>query len=1024
MAKTILGLDLGCSSIGWALLSEPDESKGEIKGRILRAGVRVFPEGVDRDTKGLEKSKTVQRREARGVRKTHRRRRLRKQLLVEKLREVGLLPPTEQELLNLIRSTDPYQLRAKALDHALSPYELGRVLYHLAQRRGFKSNRKGTKKSEDGPVLKGISELACRIQENTCRTLGEYLFKASTGGIRDTGDAPWPVRIRGPYTERKMYMEEFDAIWDVQKQAHPDVLTDALRKSIRDEILFFQRPLKSAEHLVGFCDLEPEERRCPRDRWEAQQFVAVQEINNLRRIDIETGELAFLTSEERDILLDQLAWAKQITTERAYRLLGWPDSSQFNMDIAKRKYLKGNAVGAAISKSLGNKEARALSQDQIVRIGALLSEEEDEGRLAETLKENFGFSDEQVAGFLQNAAQLPEAYLSVSLKAITRLMPHLNEGKVFSDAKEAAGYQRSDQLWGEDLNRLPLPWDFKREVPVTNNPVVQKALHEIRKVVNALIKQVCEESGNPNWKPDEIVIEMAREAQGSIAQRNERNIEMRKRERKRKEWAEIIEKDLNIPLPTRQDILKYELWLESGKVCPYTGRPISAGQLFRGEVQIDHILPYSRSLDDSFMNKVLSFVGFNARKGNLTPYEYFSQTTDHQEKDRWEAILKWVRDQKDVPWAKRRRFIQKEIDTDACIQRQLNDTRYISRLVRSYVARLAPKDRHPFQYVRCSRGDMTAQLRRDWGLEAILGKDRKNRDDHRHHAVDAVVVALTNHKRIWALASLAKEQAFRRQERRASLPEPWPNFWEEARQVIAGIIVSHKSTRRIRGQLHEETFYGPTSEPTTFAVRRPVDQLTASMLDKIIDPVVRARVKETATISGDKVKFVTAPTMPSGVPIKKVRIHVEGTTMIPLKPATEPKKYVKPGENHHIAIYVINKGDEKEYEEDVVSMLKAARRKARGEEIVPHTLAGRPGSKLLFSLCKNDLVAIPEGDSLSYYRVAKFSSGQSIHLRPHYFAGKAGDISNRLLKAAIPLVKMGAYKITIDPIGRLCRGND
>lgn len=1024
MAKTILGLDLGSSSIGWALLSAPDESKGETEGRILRAGVRVFPEGVDRDTKGFERSKTVQRREARGARKVHRRRHLRKQLLLARLREVGLLPPTEQELLDLVRSTDPYQLRTKALDHALSAYELGRILYHLAQRRGFKSNRKGTKKSEEGPVLKGISELAGHIQEYGCRTLAEYLHKVSAGEIPRTEDGTWPLRIRGKYTERKMYVEEFDAIWEAQKRAHSTVLTDVLRNIIRDDILFFQRPLKSSEHLIGFCDLEPEERRCPRDRWEAQQFVVVQEINNLRRIDIETGELAPLTSEERDILLNQLAWTKQITMEKAYKLLGWPESSRLSLEIAKRKYLKGNAVGAAIAKSLGSDAARALSQDQVVRIGALLSEEEEEEALAQKLKADLGLTDDQVTGLMESAAQFPEGYLSVSLKAITKLMPYLEAGKVFSEAKEAAGYLRSDQLLGEDLDCLPLPWDSKRDVPLTNNPVVQKALFETRKVVNALLNHFRAEFANPNWKPDEIVIEMAREARGSIDQRNERNIEMRRRERKRKEWAEIIQRDHSIPLPTRQDILKYELWLESGKVCAYTGRPISAGQLFSGAVQIDHILPFSRSLDDSFMNKVLTFVEFNEKKGNLTPFEYFTQTTDHGEKGRWDEILKWVRDQKDVPWAKRRRFIQKEIDTDACIQRQLNDTRYISRLVRSYLAGLAPKDRRPLEYVRCSRGDMTAHLRRDWGLEQVLGTDRKNREDHRHHAVDAVVVALTNHKRLWALASLAKEQAYRRQERRASMPAPWPNFWEEVKQAAQAIIVSHRPTRRIRGQLHEETFYGPTSEPTTFAVRRPVDQLTASMLDKIIDPVVRARVKEATTVTGDKVKFLTAPTMASGVPIKKVRLHVEGTTMIRLKPASEPKKYVKPGENHHIAIYVIDQRDEKKYEEVVVPMLEAARRKARGEEVVPRTLAGKPEAKLLFSLCKNDLVAIPEGEEVSYWRVVKFSAGHSIYLRPHCFAGKAQDTSNLLRKAAIPLARMGAYKITVDPIGRLHRAND
>lgn len=191
MSKRVLGLDLGSSSIGWALLKVP-ESEGE-GGEVTALGVRVFPEGVDRDTKGLEKSKCVQRREARGARRTKQRRRIRRKQLVEILRQTGLLPGDDARLRELL-TTDPYPLRAKGLDNRLEPFDLGRVLYHINQRRGFKSNRKGGKE-KDGAVKKETSELQAKIDGSQCRTLGEYLAKLAP----KPGERPGPERVRSLY---------------------------------------------------------------------------------------------------------------------------------------------------------------------------------------------------------------------------------------------------------------------------------------------------------------------------------------------------------------------------------------------------------------------------------------------------------------------------------------------------------------------------------------------------------------------------------------------------------------------------------------------------------------------------------------------------------------------------------------------------------------------------------------------------------------------------------------------------------
>lgn len=1017
MSRTVLGLDLGSSSIGWALLRVPENDREA--GEVIALGVRVFPEGVDRDTKGLEKSKCVQRREARGARRIKQRRRLRRRQLVEVLREAGLLPADEAALHGLL-ATDPYPLRARGVESKLEPFELGRVLFHINQRRGFKSNRKGGKE-KDGVVTKDTTALQAKIDAAGCCTLGQYLATLAP----KPGEVPGAERVRDRYTLRAMYETEFEKLWEAQQPHHAGALTPELKRNLKENIIFFQRPLRSAEHLVGFCELEENERRCPRDLWEAQQFVMLQELNHLARIDTANGEVEPMPAlpEQRNKLLATLAWHKELKIEDAYRLLEWPDHWRFNFEIqSKRTRLKGNAVGDALRKALGEKAAVALPRERAIQIGAAMSELEDDAALTERAIRDWGFSAGEAEKLLKASGSLPEKHLMVSRKAIEKMLPHLEAGCIISVAKEKAGYKRRDQEEAQDAPCLPLPWDLKRNTPLTNNPVVQKALFEVRKVVNAIIKTY--------GKPDEIVIEMARDMRGSIEDRNKRANEMRDREKERRGWAETLQKEyaeFKDHPPKRDDILKYELWDECKRTCPYTGRPISAGQLFSGEIQIEHILPYSRSLDDSFMNKSLCFADFNRKKGNRTPHEYFSQTSEPAEQKWREEIQIWVKNQKDIPWAKRRKFIQKEIETEECIQRQLNDTRYINRLVRDFLLALCPKGKLPDQYVRCSRGDLTAKLRWDWGLESVLDTEAKNREDHRHHAVDAVVIALTDRKRVVHLThhdEIRRGQGLAIRDREA-VPEPWKEFRDAVKAKVNGIIVSHKPTRKVSGALHEETFYGPTAKKGVYAVRKPVEALTEPMLDAIRDPAIRDIVRSAATFDAKgKIKFRSPPVMPSGVAIKRVRITTPGEGFVQIKPASEPAKFVQTGSNHHVAVFEVKDGGIARHVEEVVTVLEAVRRNALGEPVVRRALPGRPGSRLLFSLCKNDLVAFPRPDEReTIWRVQKFSPG-IVWFRPHTYAGKPGEKEQRIIKAAALLPKAGVRKVSVDPLGRISDAHD
>ncbi|MCH2204197.1 MAG: hypothetical protein MK102_19710, partial [Fuerstiella sp.] len=334
--KTVLGLDLGSNSIGWALLQTCDEDSPE---RIVAIGARVFPEGVDRDTSGSERPKNQTRRIARGTRRQIARRARRRQVIRSAMIESGLFPndATKQEQL---LAMDPYQLRDAALERELTAFEIGRIFLHLAQRRGFLSNRKSDrgKEKETKGMLAEIESLEKDIGDHT---LGQYLYS-----IRESDSR---IRIRGRHTKRRMYEDEFNRIWEFQSTFHPKLLTDELRYGTKGEssyprppeplkkrksnsvlkrfglhgILFFQRSMYWPASVIGKCELEPKEKRCHRADRVAQQFQLLQEVNNLI-IYSETGDSRELTEEQRALVIERLETGKERTFDDLRKTLGLP----------------------------------------------------------------------------------------------------------------------------------------------------------------------------------------------------------------------------------------------------------------------------------------------------------------------------------------------------------------------------------------------------------------------------------------------------------------------------------------------------------------------------------------------------------------------------------------------------------------------------------------------------------------------------------------------------------------------------
>jgi CRISPR-associated endonuclease Csn1 len=987
-----LGLDIGSNSIGWALLET------ERKPSILDMGVRVFPEGVDRDTQGLEKPKNATRREARGARRTRQRRNQRKEQLLKTLRAAGLLPTSEPELMKLFQQKHVYEIRKRGLDEKLDLFDLGRALYHINQRRGFKSNRKSGKAKEDGVVIKSANEIQKLMDDNKCRTLGEYF----------AGLNPEEKRIRGKYTFRSMYEKEFDLLWEKQKEFYPGILTDEFRKKIRDEIIFFQRPLKPQSERIGNCELEPGEKRCPRGDWYSRHFRLLQELNNLK-IQNPDGSETKLSDEQRKTILDELGRKEKLSFNDIRKKLGLIETQKFNAEYRigtkgkKVESIKGDSFAAIMGnkKVFGPKMWGEMSEQKKIELNSAFVELEDDA-LAEKLKLQYGLNDKQVEQAMK--ISLPQGYMSFSRKAILRTLPFMEKGCLTSEAIEKAGYRCDEGGDCAKLEKLPLPPDLR-------NPIVQKALFEVRKVVNAIIREY--------GKPKKIKIEMARDVQGNRRQREELHWKQHENEMRNEDVRKRLKEDIGINDPKRDDIIKYKLWEECNWTCPYTGRQIEKTDLFFNPVfQVEHILPYDRSLDDSYMNKTLCEVHENKDvKRNQTPYEAYSHDTE-----KYEQILERV-NKSHMPYPKKRKFWQKEIDLDKHIERELNDTRYICKEVISYLKQLGVN-------VQGTRGKITSELRHQWGLDGVFDEiETKRNDDHRRHAVDAVVVGVTENEH---LRNLAKSKYAVSGEQ---FELPWPDFRDEVRENVKQINVSHRVQRKVSGKLHEETNYGPTKEKGLYVFRKKLEDLTISMVNKIVDPVVRElvtkRLKENGVDlegSGKPPKevwkeplYMKTTKSKKKVLIKKVRVYSIAENMIPMMDEQgRPYRYVEPGGNHHVEIFEYVEGVKKGTREaEIVTMFESVRRSRAGEPVIRRDHG--PGKKFICSLAINEMVMMPnkKGET-DLFRIQKMSSTKQIYFR-HHTAGRIDDEDTVIRKQA---TLFDGYKVTVDPLGKVLRAND
>lgn len=859
-----LALDLGSTSLGWAMVRLNAENPSAPIA-VIKAGVRIFSDG--REPAGVGKvgtSLAATRREARAMRRRRDRLLKRKARMMRSLIEHGFFPNDEAERKALVL-LNPYTLRAKGLDVALTPAEFGRALFHINQRRGFKSNRKTDKNDNDSGALKtAISKLRETLKAENCRTVGEWLHKRDAAAltvraryrqnkvIKDDGK----TRIDKSYDlyiDRAMISDEFDTLWRKQAEFNPALFTEAALADLKD-VLLHQRPLKPVK--PGRCTFIPDEERAPLALPSTQRFRMYQEVNNLRILRPGLKEES-LTLQQRDDLIKALEANSKRTFTQIKTLLKTGGAVQFNFEDPKRQELKGNVTSAILSRSQHFGAAwftfDETKQDEIV---LQLVKEENEAKLVRWLHEQTGV-DEGRAEKIANTG-LPEGYGSLCAKALKRILPELRrEVLTYDKAVQAAGFEhhsrfnKNAEVPGrtfplEDINaetgeiktfhvfqKLPYYGEFlQRHVGFGSgklddsdekrygkiaNPTVHIGLNQIRLVVNALIKRY--------GYPSEVIVELARDLKQSKDQREDESKRQAENQRRNLRLRADIAGTLDIS-PERvrtADIQKMILWEElssniADRRCPYSGVQISAYMLLSDQVEIEHILPFSETLDDSLNNKTVALRQANRVKGNRTPWNAFGA----QPMAGFDYAGMLARAEL-MPKSKRYRFgedgMKQWLKDDAgFLPRALNDTRHMSKVAREYVSLVCP------QNTRVIPGRMTAMLRAKFGLNDVLSVDGlKNRNDHRHHAVDACVIAVTDQgllQRFAQASARAREQQLNRLVE--NMPLPWESYRDHVQRAINNIWVSHKPDHSHEGGMFDATIYGLRG-PGKVTYRQEVD---------------------------------------------------------------------------------------------------------------------------------------------------------------------------------------------------------
>ncbi|MBF1309344.1 MAG: type II CRISPR RNA-guided endonuclease Cas9, partial [Porphyromonadaceae bacterium] len=1039
MSKHVLGLDLGVGSIGWCLIAL--DAQGD-PVEILGMGSRVVPLNNATDAADFSIGKAFTANQERTARRTMRRGfaryQLRRYRLRRELAKVGMLPDAALIQLPLLELWELRERAATAGGRLTLP-ELGRVLCHINQKRGYRHVKSDAaaivgdegekKKDSNSAYLAGIRANDEKLQDEH-KTVGQYFAEQLRRNQSESPTGGISYRIKDQIFSRQRYIDEYDQIMAAQRVHYPDILTDAFIRMLRDEVIFMQRPLKSCKHLVSLCEFEKQERvmRVQQDDGKGGrqlverrvkfgpkvapkssplfQLCRIYEAVNNIRLTRPDGSPRDITPEERDKIVAHLQSSASLSFATLKKLL--KEKALIADQLTTKSGLKGNSTRVALATALQpypqyhhlldmeletrmmtvqltDEETGEVTEREVAvvtdsyvrqplyRLWHILYSIEERDAMRRALITQLGMKEEDLDGGLLDQLYrldfVKPGYGNKSAKFICKLLPQLQQGLGYSEACAAVGYRHSNSPTSEEITERTL----LEKIPLLQRnelrqPLVEKILNQMINLVNAL---------KAEYGVDEVRVELARELKMSREERERMAEGNRRREKENKAIAEKIQ-ECGL-FPTKSRIRKYMLWEEAGEKCLYCGQILTLSQCLNGDdMEVEHIIPKSVLYDDSYGNKTCACRRCNKEKGNRTALEYIrAKGWEAEYMDRINGLL----DKKAISYSKhqRLRWLKEDIPSDF-LERQLRLTQYISRQAMAIL-------QQGIRRVSASEGGVTARLRSLWGYDDILHtlnldrydsmgetervsregetteklriKDWSKRKDHRHHAIDALVVASTRQGYIQRLNRVSSES-----EREAmsgeievqkatktdklSLLERWltqrPHLSVRAvSDKVAEILISYRPGKRVvtrgrniyrkktadgrevtcvqrgvlvpRGELMEASLYGKIlSQGRERIVKRyPLHDLKG----EVVDP----RLRELITTYNQELKSREkgAPIPPLCLDkdkkqeVRSVRCYAKTLSLDKAIPMCfdekgEPTTFVKSASNHHLALYRTPKG--------------------------------------------------------------------------------------------------------------------
>ena len=1042
-----LALDLGSTSLGWAMIRLNLENK---PCAIIKAGARIYANGRESAPEGQQgESLAKVRREKRQARRRRDRILKRKSNVMGLLIKHGLFPDAvaDQRLLEIL---NPYQIRAEGLSRELPLHHFGRALFHLSVRRGFKSNRKTDKEDPAQSLMKvAMSNLDNHIKDY--KTLGAYLnHRVNLYPNPEPGQAVVRAKshiLRRPnkrnpekfvekndwefFVRRSMVEAEFDELWKAQLAFHGDRLPEAAREEIQREI-FFQRKLRPVD--PGRCTLMPNLHRAYKAYPVAQALIAMQTVNNLRLLDAHLQPQQ-LTARQRADLTAELLNGRDLPWHSIKGTLQLPATTLFNLENGgdKRTGIDGDQTTKILKaeRYFGEAWLTKFSETLRHRIVWKILNTQDEVSLTNWLIVKTGVSLEKARALTK--VQLPSGVTAYSRRVSSRLVSHLknyqgSDSLVLHVAIEQIGLgshsERSHhQLTGETLEFLPDNYgDYMiRHVGLNGriaNPTVHIGLNQVRVVVNALIQRY--------GKPTQVHVELARDLKLNAKQREKAN-ELNKRNREDRDRRRKIFLEEFKRKPTDAEMEKLLLWEElnpsdsAARCCPYTGKQIGIRALIlSSEVEVDHILPKTLTLDDGVNNKTLAFVSANRAKSNKSPFDAFGDSpTINGVLYNYEAVLLRA---KQMRREKYMRFAPNALEwwlgsKESMPDRYLNETRHLSVVAREYLS-LVCSD------ITCTTGQLTAMVRNSLHLNLSLNSEnRKNRFDHRHHAVDACVIGIIDRRFIQAIATAsAKTNHYRVGMMVDSMPLPWPRFCNDVDAVVKAIKVSHKPDHSFEGRLFGEMrAYAFAKDGSVVQAKKAHSEKRAYTVTSVVPVHHRKAAQETRAPFGE-----------AGRPYKGY--PSEGNYCLEIVKAEEGGKW----DFEVIPTYVA-------YQQALERGGKAHQISMMARKIYEQKLSAKPG-QLIMKLVKGDCIAFAENGTTRLLRLTKMSqdgggtfteiheSNESERADLRRSANKKmkrgermGFLDDLALKDTVFVKQLGiaalfegkARRVTISPIGEL-----